>query len=106
VPRSGAARAIFGRIISKVGKLATPASRGRSHDRSGWRRPPSIDYYVRLMMAFKTRGASVRDENPNHFLTTWELGLPPRQRRLFGQPDEPTLVKPDEHARLQGQKLS
>ena len=43
---------------------------------------------------------------PVHFLTTWELGLPPRQRRLFGQPDEPTLVKPDEHARLQGQKLS
>ena len=78
MPRSGAARAIFGRIKSKVGKLATLASRGRSHERSGRRRPPGIDYYVRLMMAFKTRGASAsertRDENPSTFSQLGNLG--------------------------------
>ena len=106
MPRSGAARAIPGRINLKVGKLVMLASRGRSHQRSGRRRPRSIGYYVRLMMAFKTRGAKARETKTRPLSHNLELGLPPWQRRLFRQPDEPTLVKPDEHARLQGQKLS
>ena len=47
VPRSGAARAVSGRIHSKAGKLATLASGGRSHERSGRRRPSNIGCHVR-----------------------------------------------------------
>ena len=69
--------------------------------------PPAGHWLLRAINSGveNTRESLRKPESLSHKLNLG-LGLPPRQRRLFGQPDEPTLVKPDEHARLQGQKLS